>query len=147
MHALVARLPAPLRDALSPAQVETLAQFLRFACVGTAGFLVDTATVYGLRGAVGLYWAGAVAYLTSASANWALNRAWTFRGLGSGPASRQWALFLAANLLGFVLNRGTYAALIATRPVVAAHPVIAVAAGAVAGMFVNFFLARTVVFR
>jgi putative flippase GtrA len=50
-------------------------------------------------------------------------------------------------LLGLVLNRGTYAGLIATVPLCVAAPVLAVAAGSVAGMLVNFTLSRQMVFR
>lgn len=129
------------------ARLPLLGQFLRFGTVGVAGFLVDTATVYATRGALGLYGAGLLAYLTAATANWLLNRVWTFRGQGAGPAHRQWAAYLAANLLGFVLNRGTYALLVTFSAAAAAEPVLAVAAGAIAGMFLNFHLSRSVVFR
>ena len=132
-----------LGTSLSPALV---AQFLRFGVVGGCGFVIDTATVYALRGALGLYGAGMVSYLLAATSNWALNRVWTFRGQGSGPAHRQWARFMVANLAGFVLNRGTYAALVTWVPLCASQPVFAVAAGSVAGMFVNFGLSRRVVF-
>lgn len=128
-------------------RVALLAQFLRFGTVGGCGFLVDTATVYALRGTLGLYGAGALAYLTAASTNWLLNRLWTFRGQGSGAAHRQWLAFLATNLLGFALNRGTYAGLVTASTLCAAQPVWAVAAGSAAGMFVNFHLSRSVVFR
>ena len=123
-----------------------IAQFLRFGTVGAIGFVIDTGTVYALRGSLGLYGAGLVSYLVAASANWALNRAWTFRGQGSGPAHRQWARFMGANLVGFALNRGAYAAMIAFVPLAARQPVFATAAGAVAGMFVNFALSRRLVF-
>jgi putative flippase GtrA len=126
--------------------VGTIAQFLRFGTVGTTGFLIDTAIVYSLRGALGLYGAGMVSYLVAASSNWALNRAWTFRGRGAGPAHRQWARFMVVCLVGFVLNRGTYAALVTWVPLCAAQPVFAVAAGSLAGMFMNFALSRRVVF-
>ncbi len=132
-----------LAQFLDPAIV---AQFLRFGTVGTIGFVIDTAVVYSLRGCLGLYGAGMVSYLVAASANWALNRAWTFRGNHTGPAHRQWMRFMAANLVGFVLNRGTYAILVTWVPLCAAQPVFAVAAGSVAGMFVNFALSRRVVF-
>jgi putative flippase GtrA len=46
-----------------------------------------------------------------------------------------------------VLNRGTYAVLVTFVPLCAAEPVWAVAAGAVAGMFLNFSLSRAMVFR
>jgi putative flippase GtrA len=129
------------------AKVPLLAQFLRFGTVGAAGFVVDTATVYAAKGALGLYGAGTIAYLTGATTTWALNRIWTFRGSGSGPAHRQWLAFLAANLLGFMLNRGTYFVLVTVSTTCAEAPVLAVAAGALAGMFVNFHLSRSVVFR
>lgn len=133
---------------VAPDSLRVLAlQFLRFGAVGGMGFFVDTAVVYALRGSMGLYWAGAMAYPVAATFTWAVNRFWTFRGQGSGSASRQWARFLATNLLGFVLNRGAYFLLITISPLVAEYPVIAVAAGAGAGMFVNFYLARAVVFK
>ncbi|HYZ20681.1 MAG TPA: GtrA family protein [Rhodopila sp.] len=123
------------------------AEFTRFGVVGAIGFVIDTATVYGLRGALGLYGAGIAAYAVAATTNWLLNRVWTFRGQGSGPAHRQWARFLGSNLLGFALNRGTYAVLVTFVALAAAQPVIATASGAVAGMFVNFAMAKRYVFR
>ena len=147
MQTLLRAMPSPLRRAATPARIAVVEQFLRFGVVGTIGFLVDTATVYGLRGAMGLYGAGGVAYVVAVTVNWMLNRIWTFRGLGSGPAHHQWFKFVLANLVGFVLNRGTYALLVTFVAVAAAQPVIAVAAGSIAGMFVNFSMSRRLVFR
>lgn len=135
------------RSIATPVRMILLAQFLRFGAVGLVGLLVDTATVYGLRHALGLYGAGTVAYVVAATGNWLLNRMWTFRGHGSGPAHRQWAMFMIANLGGFVLNRGTYAVLVTFVAVAADQPVIATSAGSIAGMFVNFILSRRLVFR
>ena len=139
----------PLLTRVLGARHAALAQeFLRFGVVGTIGFLVDSGVLYGaIALGAGLYLGRAISYLAAASATWALNRAWTFRGRGSGPVHQQWALFVAVNLVGFVLNYGTYALLVATVPVVAAHPILGVAAGSIAGMFANFFLSRAVVFR
>ena len=139
----------PLLTRMLGARHAALAQeFLRFGVVGTIGFLVDSGVLYGaIALGAGLYLGRAISYLAAASATWALNRAWTFRGRGSGPVHQQWALFVAVNLVGFVLNYGTYALLVATVPVVAAHPILGVAAGSIAGMFANFFLSRAVVFR
>ena len=144
---LSATLPVSLRRLASEARVALAVQFAMFAGVGVAGLLVDIAVVYALRARLGLYGAGVASYCVAATVTWALNRAWTFRGRGSGPMHRQWALFLAANLIGFVLNRGTYAALIAFVPLCAAVPAIPVAAGAIAGMGSNFALSRRLVFR
>ncbi len=56
-------------------------------------------------------------------------------------------MFMLTNLGGFVLNRGTYALLVTYVPLAAEQPVIAILAGTAAGMFVNFFLSRKLVFR
>jgi putative flippase GtrA len=151
MNALLLRiatqLPPPVRLLATPTRIGAFVQFLMFGTVGTLGFLVDTATVYALRRSLGLYGAGMTAYVVAATVTWILNRVWTFRGLGSGPVHRQWARFLVVNLGGFVLNRGTYALLVTFVALCAQQPVFATAAGAIAGMFVNFTLNRTMVFR
>jgi putative flippase GtrA len=144
---LATQLPPPARDFATEARIRTLVQFLMFGTVGTFGWVLDTATVYGLRSQLGLYGAGLVSYVVAATGTWLLNRLWTFRGSGGGPAHRQWARFLAVNVVGFVLNRGTYALLVTFVALCAAQPVFATAAGAIAGMFVNFGLSRAIVFR
>ena len=58
-----------------------------------------------------------------------------------------WRRFLVANLGGFVVNRGVYAFLVTVWPVAASEPVIAVFAGCLAGMMLNFNLSRKLVFR
>jgi putative flippase GtrA len=137
-----------LTRALGPERAALAQEFLRFGVVGGIGFVVDTAVLYGaLALGAGLYLGRAISYIAAATTTWALNRIWTFRGRGSGPAGRQWALFVVVNLGGFVLNYGTYAALVTWVPLVAAHPVLGVAAGSIAGMFSNFFLSRSLVFR
>ena len=124
-------------------------QFLRFGVVGTAGFLVDSAVLLAMLAlGLGPYGGRVVSYLAAASTTFALNRAWTFRTAArDAPVAAQWGRFVMLNLVGFAANYGTYAALIATMPLVAAHPVLGVAAGSVAGMFINFGLSRRYVFK
>jgi len=144
LHGILPR----IESSLGTRRFQLLLEFLRFGVVGTIGFVVDTTVLYaGLALGLGLYGGRAVSYLVAATTTWALNRVWTFRGRGNGPVHQQWALFLLVNLLGFAMNYGTYAALIAFVPMVAAHPVLGVAAGAIAGMFGNFVLSRQLVFR
>jgi putative flippase GtrA len=133
-----------LERLLTPQRRLLAVQFLRFGVVGVFGFLVDTATVYATRGLLGIYGAGAAGYLVAATGNWTVNRAWTFRGHGDGSLLRQWALYLLANLGGLALNRGAFFALVTLSPLCAAHPVLAIAAGSVCGIFANFHFARTV---
>ncbi|WP_284947459.1 GtrA family protein [Acidisoma cladoniae] len=122
-------------------------QFFRFGVVGTSGFVMDTAFIYSTHHWLGLIGAGILSFFVVATINWFINRIWTFKGLGAGPLHHQWLRFLAANGVGFVLNRGIYIALIMTVPLCVAYPVLAVAAGSIAGLGVNFNLSRRLVFR
>lgn len=140
-------MPTPPARAATPSRLALIAQFARFGVVGGIGFGVDTAVVYASKAWLGLYGAGVLSYVVAASGNWLLNRLWTFRGQGGGPVHRQWLLFVAANLVGFVLNRGVYALLVTFSELCVAYPVLAIAAGSAAGMFVNFALSRRLVFR
>ena len=145
---LVDALPGPMRGRVRHRHIRLLAEFTVFGAVGVIGFLVDTAVVYATRQWAGLYVAGLVAYAAAVTTTWWLNRVWTFRGRGGNrQLLRQWAAFVMASLPGLCLNLGTYFVLITVAALCAIHPVIAIAAGAVAGMFANFTLSRTMVFR
>ncbi len=141
-------LPGPLRRVLPRGLVALAAQVIQFGLVGVAGFVVDTAVVYAIRAPTGLYVAGTVAYGFAVTTTWWLNRIWTFRGIGNvGSLSRQWAKFVVVSLPGLCLNLGSYFVLVATVRFCAVNPVVAIAAGALAGMTANFLLSRAVVFR
>jgi putative flippase GtrA len=123
------------------------AEFCRFGVVGVAGFVVDAAVLtLGLALGLGPWIGRVVSYVAAASTTFALNRAWTYRTAPRDAVARRWAVFLTVNLIGFVCNYGAYAALIATVPLVAANPVLGVAAGSLAGMLGNFLLTRRYVF-
>lgn len=123
-------------------------QFLRFGTVGAAGFLTDWASVELLRPFIGLTGATVCAYFIAATGNWLLNRAWTFRAAAHAHApAAQWLRFLAANSVGFALNRGAVFTLYATVPLTTRHPVFALAGGAACGLLANFHLSRRLVFH
>ena len=133
---------------LSSEQRVVLRQFVSFSIVGLIGFFFDTATVYTSKIWVGLYAAGLLGYLVAVTATWWFNRIWTFAA--HPPASsilRQWATFVSANFVGFLLNRGVYALLITFSPLCVRYPVLAIAAGIPAGLLSNFHLSRRLVFR
>ena len=145
---LTERLDIPVWAArLGPARARVAVELLRFGLVGVAGFVVD-AGVLTAAIALGLGpWFGRVlSYLAAATTTFALNRAWTFRVTTTARPIHQWALFLAVNLVGFAFNYGAYAALLAWVPLVAAYPVLGVAAGSLAGLVGNFVLSRRFVF-
>ena len=120
-------------------------QMLRFGMVGAVGFLVDAGTLYAyLHLAPGHFYSGrVVSYVVAASVNWLLNASFTFGRVGGFG---QWGRFLLFNLGGGAVNYGLYAALVATVPLVAEQPILAVAAGAIAGFGVNFLVSRKFVF-
>lgn len=137
----------------SPARQRVVGEFLRFGVVGVVGFLVDVAVLKaGLALGLGPWFGRVVSYVAAASATFALNRVWTFRDRHAGiegsanRVGRQWVVFLVVNLVGFAFNFGTYAALLATSPLVARHPELGVVAGSLAGMTGNFLLSRRFVF-
>ena len=132
---------------LGPQRVQLAGEVLRFGAVGVIGFLVDAGVLtLGMALGTGPWLGRALSYLAAASTTFALNRAWTFQSRASGDPLRQWLLWLLVNLVGFACNYGTYAALLLWVPLVAAHPVLGVAAGSLAGLAGNFLLSRRFVF-
>lgn len=137
-------------DTLMESRLARLAcQFGKFGVVGVIGLGVDTAVVYALVFGAGLEFFAArlPAFLAAATATFALNRAFTFRGAAGEPLHRQWAKFIAANAFGGVVNYAVSVGLESSLPVVEAHPFLAVAAGSIAGMFLNFAASKHLVFK
>lgn len=123
-------------------------RLIAFATVGAIGFFVDTAVLYLLRGALNLYGARAVSFLCAATATWLLNRRFTFRDRSSGhPPAKELLIYIGLMLLGGGFNYATYAWLITTSSLVAAHPIMGVGAGSIAGMFVNLLTSRFALYR
>jgi putative flippase GtrA len=128
--------------------------FIRFAIVGTLGFFWDTCTVYALRPFTNLYVAGTCGFVVAATANWAVNRLWTYRHHNHSAPHLQWARFISANAVGFVFNRGVYFLLVsnyfsaaAKTDIFQAQPVLAIAAGSISALCFNYFLSKRFVFR
>ncbi len=124
------------------------AQFLRFGMVGTAGYVIDTAVLYGVMAAAGLgpYAARVISFLVAATATWLMNRYFTFPDRHRAPIGRQWARFVLLMVAGGAINYGVYAALIASNLAVLSLPAVAVAAGSLSGWVVNFTVSRKYVF-
>jgi putative flippase GtrA len=124
--------------------------FFRFAVVGTGGFVVDTIVLYTML-MLGLdHYAGrAVSYLCAATFTWFGNRMITFAGAratGAKDTAAEWLRFLVTNLCGGAVNYSLYALLVTYSDTVRAYPILGVAAGALAGLTVNYFASRWLVF-
>ncbi|MGE0724785.1 MAG: GtrA family protein [Alphaproteobacteria bacterium] len=115
---------------------------LRFAIVGTIGFVVDAGVLTLLHRAAGidLYLGRLASFLAAATVTWALNRRFTFRAREpAGPG--EWLRWVALMGGGAAINYLVYAWAIAGWPV-ALDPVAAVAAGSLAGLAWNYLGAR-----
>ena len=122
-------------------------QFTRFSAIGVVGFVVDVLVLLLLVTLAGVdpYSSRAISFLAAATTTWWCNRHFTFAAANES-ALAQWGRFLAANGAGGAVNYGCYAALIAAFAIMHAHPAIAAAIGALAGLVVNFTLSRRFVF-
>jgi putative flippase GtrA len=122
-------------------------RFVRFGLVGILGLCWDTGTVYALRDLTGLYVAGTCGFLVAATANWCLNRIWTFGDRVHETHHTQWAKFIVANSAGFAINRGCFFILISINSYCFEHPVYPVIAGSISGLGANYLLSKRFVFR
>jgi putative flippase GtrA len=118
----------------------------RFIVVGTLGFAIDGGLLYLLvRGGVDPYIARALSFPPAVTATWYLNRVWTFAAR-QGAARRQYARYLAVQLVGALSNYGVYAAILSLGHRSAEGALAALAAGSLAGLVINFAGARALVF-
>jgi putative flippase GtrA len=125
-------------------------RFLRFAIVGTGGFVVDEAVLALTTRLIHLdpYSGRAISFFCAVTFTWWGNRVLTFRDRAAKDGLlSEWAKFFAANALGGAINYGTYAALVAFAPKPLGIPFVALGIGAIAGLFFNFALSHAFVFR
>jgi putative flippase GtrA len=126
----------------------------RFACVGVIGFLVDAGTLYLLLDLrFGAYAGRAVSFMLAVLCTWLLNRTFTFdaqkgeNGRSGRSLVREFGKYLLAMAAGGCVNYLAYCFALSLLPHAPASPLIGVAAGSIAGMFVNFTAARFWVYR
>jgi putative flippase GtrA len=127
------------------------AQFLRFGLVGVAGFLVDAGLLrLLLLAGFGYYGGRVISFLAAATTTWILNRSFTFRRDAASafahPAA-EWLSYLGLMAIGGAVNYGAYALAVAGSETVRAHPELGVALGSLAGMAINFWSAKRMVFE
>ncbi|WP_133623323.1 GtrA family protein [Erwinia sp. LJJL01] len=128
--------------------MKALREALFFAISGALGFLVDTAVLYIFIGSLGPYIARCFSFLTAVAFTWGFNRRITFNGKSSNMKPRnEFLTYLILMLGGGAVNYGVYSWLISVYSVVIDYPVIGVAAGSVAGMFVNLATSKLILFR
>lgn len=123
-------------------------QFLSFAAVGVAGFVVDVAVLYTALLTLGLGYLSArlLSFLAAATFTWYLNRALTFSDCDRSRPLSQLLRFLAVNGLGGAVNYSVYALSMLGYAGDPWRPLLGVALGSVAGLLLNFLGSRRLVF-
>jgi putative flippase GtrA len=124
-------------------------QFLSFAAIGVVGFMVDTAVLYLAKDdlGLGLYGGRLLSFLVAATTTWLLNRVFTFGNPPVKSLRREWVHFLSVNSIGGLVNYGVYSGLVSSSALAGEHPVLGVAAGALAGLAFNYLGSKHAVFR
>jgi putative flippase GtrA len=140
---LLALLPAGLRRLVLAHDDK-----LRFLVVGGIGFCVDGGLLLLLNDGAG--WsplaARSVGFPVAVTVTWWLNRIWTFQTGRSQPVRRQYALYLAIQIVGLAINFSIFALLVRSMPWFAAWPIAALAIGSIVAMFATYILSRRIAF-
>lgn len=125
-------------------------QFMVFGIGGGLAFLVDAGVIYLLTKSWGCnpYWARLGSFICAVTVTWLFNRTFTFAAdrLGKSSLLGEWGRYAISQLGGFAVNYAVYAVLVWSLPLVRQWPPIGVAAGSVAGLSVNYLLAKRYVF-
>lgn len=128
---------------------ERLLRFVRFLGVGAAGFVVDALSFWVF---VSIFhfnpWTGrAIAFLLAATTTWFLNRAFVFRSSQAMRYRSQALTYFAATAFSGALNLVAFSVLVAAFGTTSPNLQIAFLAGIGVGLFANYALYSTVVFR
>ena len=114
-----------------------------------AGFIVDAGIVAFITQKLGLnpIVAQVIAFSAAVTVTWLINRHWTFAEYASDKWLHEWTRYVAANSLGAAVNNAVYAILVLTVITFSKTPVLAVAAGSIAGTVFNFASSKFIAFK
>ncbi len=124
-------------------------QFALFCISGCLAFAIDGGlTQFGV-GVAGFdpWLARGLAFPLAVTFTWWFNRHFTFRAAPRGSLGREWSIYVGTQLVGWTLNLGSYALVVALFDPARRWPVIAVAVGSVIGLAANFLGAKHVAFK
>jgi putative flippase GtrA len=120
-----------------------------FSVSGVAGFLVDASLVLSLNKFfdVDLITSQLFSFSAAVTVTWLINRRLTFATHASVRWLAEFGRYVAANSIGALVNNAVYGILVLVYTIFRRDPVLAVAAGSLAGMFFNFIASKFVVFK
>lgn len=123
--------------------------FALFCVGGVIGFLVDFGVLLLLVAgfAQDRFSARILSFLCAATATWVFNRTYTFRGRARHSLFGEWSRYIFAMSGGFACNYAAYTTMVLTFDLDKQWLGIAVAAGSVAGLGVNYLASRYWIYR
>ncbi|MDR5780160.1 GtrA family protein [Caballeronia sp. LZ065] len=125
-----------------------MGQFLRFGVVGVIGFLVDSGVLYVMLWlSMGFMSGRIVSFLCAATTTWYINRRITFSPGTHRSVLREWVSYLVAMSGGGLVNLVCYRVVMSAFHYSHLLPLIAVGVGSIAGLLVNYTVAKFWVFR
>lgn len=124
-------------------------RWLRFALVGTIGFLVDALVL-----ATGYHWLGlgallarAISFTVAVLVTWQLNRRFTFAASNNDRSSGELLRYLGTNLAGLTVNAVVYALIVTLLPWAEERPIIALIPASLLAAFINYRASADYVFN
>jgi putative flippase GtrA len=122
--------------------------FFRFCVVGALGFVVDaTVLKLGIHFGLGSIAARAVSFPVAVAATWLTNRTWTFQGKAPQSRLKEASTYVLVQLVGGAANFAVYIGLVTGVAALQGRVIVALAAGAAAGLSINYLGSKHIVFR
>ncbi|WP_017220034.1 GtrA family protein [Moritella dasanensis] len=124
-------------------------KYIKFACVGGIGFIVDLSAMIVFSTLMPLYAARLLAFFFAVNSNWLLNRSFTFKAQQVDSDSgllQQWSKFLCSSCFGAIPNLLCYWLLVSALSLTGTAAILAIIPGIIFGMFINYLLADRWVF-
>lgn len=159
-NAAISIMPAPVQPILRRIDPD----FIRFAVVGAAGFLIDLAGLTVLVRFAGYtpekiiilghdlilspaMQARFISFPIAVASTWMLNRNWTFRATEKRPILKEVLSYVAVQGSGGVANVGAYCLILLLVPPLQAWPIIPLIAGSAVGLCLTFIGSKYWAFR
>jgi len=124
-------------------------KYIKFACVGGIGFIVDLSAMIVFSTFMPLFGARVFAFFFAVNSNWLLNRSITFKEqqLESNTGLfQEWSKFLCSSCFGSIPNLLCYWLLVSSLSLTGSAAIMAIIPGIIFGMLINYFLAERWVF-
>ena len=123
-------------------------RFFRFLVVGGVGFCIDGGLLTVLLKSDWVIMSSrSLSFLSAVTFTWLLNRLWTFEPNRYTGVHREYAAYIATNVIGALLNLVVFFALIQMYPPLQETPLVPLAFGAAVSLVFNYTTSKKYVFK